>query len=203
MHLRNTNDHLTQMFLTLNISPLYSVRSHLQILKSLLRLLKLEYPINNGIPHPLLHTPNQILKNILPPHKYPPQYPLRLNRPNTRIHPLDFPLSRQHPNLINHPAKLDRLERFGNGACTAHINDMVCAAAARDFADGDGPLRGGGVVYQMVCAEGFCMCEFDGGGRCCDDGCAGRVGDLEGEDGDSAGSLDDDGLAGQERFKGV
>jgi len=47
------------------------------------------------------------------------------------------------------------------------------------------------------------MCEFDGGGGGCDDGCAGGVGDLEGKDGDSAGSLDDDGLAGQERFKGV
>jgi hypothetical protein len=112
------------------------------------------------MPRPPIQLPHQILKNIPPPNQYPPQNPLRLNRPHRSINPLKLPLARQHPNLTDYPAKPDRLEGFRQRRLTPDINDIIGALPMRKLADFLGPLGSLGVVDCVVCSEGFGGFEF-------------------------------------------
>ena len=81
---------------------------------------------------------------------------------------------------------------------TADIDDMIDAAptgeAARDLA----PVRIFAVIDQMIRAEPFELRQLFGARRGGDDRRAGHFGELQREDGDASGALDQNGLAGLE-----
>ena len=89
-------------------------------------------------------------------------------------------------------------ERFGDGALAADFDDMVDAEVVGEVFRGLVPVGVGFVVDDVRGAEAAGAFELLVGRAGEDDGGAVHAGDLQGEEGDTAGALDEDGLAGVE-----